>query len=156
MNLSAIYADGVSVVTSSPSYDPTQKQKNWVYTPPAGSDPNDLFVYRYAVVDPTIAPPYVKWLTGAVTYAQAAQANLPPVGFPGNEAPGAVPVPMDQAKIPAGYTLGAGLGAILQLIAAAPAAGSGSGSSDADNALLQQLQQVAADVAVIKAKVLSL
>lgn len=144
MNISAIYADGVSVVTSWPNYDPTKPQKNWIRTPQPGEDPTDLYEYQTAVPD-SAAPNYVRWHQKGITLGEAAAANLPPADFHGNPVSGAVPIPMDPAKIPAGYTLTANfaglmLSANVQNPPPAP-------SSDAT-----LLQQIATDVAAIKAK----
>lgn len=115
LSLEILVADGVTEVKQSANYDPTQKQKHWTYQPPAGSDPNDMFVYKY----PNGSG---QWLTWAVLNAQAPIANIPPIGYEGPEALGVVPIPMDPAKIPAGYSLvGTPFGLELQPNAPAPA-----------------------------------
>lgn len=105
MNLSTIYADNVSTVTSSTSYDPAQLMKNWVRPLQSGDDPSDFWEYSYARIDNSAAPTYVSWHTYGMTKGAAANANIPPVGYTGAESSGTVPVPMDRNKIPAGYTL---------------------------------------------------
>ena len=126
--ISTIYADGISIVATSPNYDPTQPQKGWVRPLATGDDPTDDYVYQYAAVDNSKPAPYVTWHTGVTSKGAAAVANLTPAGYVPpvgvTEAPGVVPIPMDQTKIPSGYTLtGTPFGLVLaqNAPAAAPA-----------------------------------
>jgi hypothetical protein len=134
MDISTIYADGVSIVTSSPSYDPTQPQKRWVRAAQPGEDPTDAYEYQTAVADNS-AVNYVSWHKKVMTVAQAATANLPPIDFHGAEATGAVAIPMDPAKIPAGYTLTGTLFGV-SLVANQAAAPVASGDSTTEGRIL--------------------
>jgi hypothetical protein len=108
-NIESIYAAGITVVTTSPTYSPVEQQKTWVRTLQTGESPSDDYVYSYAIVDNTEPAPYVRWLDNVITKGAAAVANIEPSGYilPAGvtQATGAVPVPMDQTLIPAGYTL---------------------------------------------------
>ena len=106
--IQSIYAAGITFPATAP-YDPTKQQKTWVRALQAGEDPTDVFVFETAVVDNTVPAPYVTWHQKGISKGDAAVANIPPAGYvppPGvTPVTGAVPSPMDQTLIPAGFTL---------------------------------------------------
>ena len=143
MNINTIYAAGITIVTSSPAYDPTQQSKNWVRPLQSGDDPTDDYSYQTAEVDNTVPAPYVTWHTKGISKGDAAVANLAPTGYvpPAGvtETTGAVAIPMDQSLIPAGYTLtGTPFG--LSLVASAAA----SATASEEDRILQGVEEILA------------